>query len=122
MGAIFEALQCLIDPGSEVLVQDPQWVNYAAQIRLAGGVPVQGPVYEDHGFRLQDFLWPRREAHPPAGHGKGFGCAVDYQGTLRHFRECANAVELRPAVEQFTVHLVGKNQQVPRRPADAGCL
>ena len=53
MGAIFEALQCLIDPGSEVLVQDPQWVNYAAQIRLAGGVPVQVPVYEDHGFRLQ---------------------------------------------------------------------
>lgn len=53
MGAIFEALQCLIDPGDEVLIQDPQWVNYAAQIRLAGGVPVRVPVYEERDFRLQ---------------------------------------------------------------------
>lgn len=53
MGAIFLALQCLVDPGSEVLVQDPQWVNYAAQIRLAGGVPVRVPVREEQGFHLQ---------------------------------------------------------------------
>ena len=60
MGAVFAALQCLVDPGSEVLIQDPQWVNYAAQIRLAGGVPVRVPVYEERDFRLQPEELERR--------------------------------------------------------------
>lgn len=60
MGAVFAVLQCLVDPGSEVLIQDPQWVNYAAQIRLAGGVPVRVPVYEERDFRLQPEELERR--------------------------------------------------------------
>lgn len=36
--AIFSALQCLIDPGDEVLLPSPYWVSYPSQVELCGGV------------------------------------------------------------------------------------
>lgn len=53
MGAIFQIIMCVVSPGDEVVIQDPQWVNYDSQIRFAGGVPVRVPVYEKNYFRLQ---------------------------------------------------------------------
>jgi aspartate aminotransferase len=34
---LYEALQCLLDPGDEVLVFAPAWVSYVEQIRVAEG-------------------------------------------------------------------------------------
>jgi aminotransferase len=52
MGALSMLLMCTIDKGDEVLIQDPQWLNYASQIALTGGVPVRVPVYEQNNFLL----------------------------------------------------------------------
>jgi aminotransferase len=52
MGGLYLALRTLIDPGDEVLVPDPCWLNYAAQISLAGGVKVSVPVGKDRDFSL----------------------------------------------------------------------
>ena len=41
MGALSLLFLVLLDPGDEVLIQDPQWLNYAAQITYCGGVPVR---------------------------------------------------------------------------------
>jgi aspartate aminotransferase len=45
------ALMATIDPGDEVLVEDPCFVSYQALIRLCGGVPVAAPLRAEHGFR-----------------------------------------------------------------------
>lgn len=52
MGALSLALMVTTSPGDEVLIQDPQWLNYFSQVKFFGGVPVPVPVWEDKGFRL----------------------------------------------------------------------
>jgi len=53
MGALSSTLLALIDPGDEVLIQDPQWLNYVSQVSFIRGVPVRVPVNEEEGFSLQ---------------------------------------------------------------------
>jgi aminotransferase len=53
MGALFQALMCLVNEGDHVIVQDPQWLNYASQIKLFGGTVVRVPVYEEDAFSLK---------------------------------------------------------------------
>ncbi len=48
---IFMALQAVLNPGDEVLLHDPEWLSYAEQIKLAGGVP----VYIPYGCKPCDF-------------------------------------------------------------------
>lgn len=52
MGALSSSLLTLINPGDEVLIQDPQWLNYVSQVNFMRGVPVRVPVYEEEGFSL----------------------------------------------------------------------
>jgi aspartate aminotransferase len=44
------ALLATIDPGDEVIVEDPCFVSYQPLIRLAGGVPVPVPLRAANGF------------------------------------------------------------------------
>lgn len=52
MGALALVLMVTLSPGDEVLIQDPQWLNYFAQVRFFGGTPVPVPVKEENGFRI----------------------------------------------------------------------
>ncbi|MCQ2078978.1 MAG: pyridoxal phosphate-dependent aminotransferase [archaeon] len=50
--AIFMTAMAYIDPGDEVLLPDPGWVTYEADIKLCGGVPVYVPLTYENGFVL----------------------------------------------------------------------
>ncbi len=50
MEAIYLALCCLIDPGDEVIIPSPHWVNYRHMTSLLGGVPVLVDADEEHDF------------------------------------------------------------------------
>jgi len=52
MGALALCLLVTITPGDEVLLQDPQWLNYFSQIKFCGGKPISVPVYEEDIARL----------------------------------------------------------------------
>ena len=52
MGAVSTALLCAVSPGDEIIIQDPQWLNYISQVSFMGGVPVRVPVYEENAFQL----------------------------------------------------------------------
>lgn len=52
MGALALFIAVTVNPGDEVLIQDPQWLNYASQIRFFGGTPVFVPTRADTGFML----------------------------------------------------------------------
>ncbi|MGQ9531019.1 MAG: pyridoxal phosphate-dependent aminotransferase, partial [Candidatus Bathycorpusculaceae bacterium] len=52
MGGLSLAIFTLIDPGEEVLVPNPGFPNYAAQIFLAGGKPISYPLKEENNFRV----------------------------------------------------------------------
>jgi len=50
--ALFITLMGLVEPGDEVLFQDPGWVSYAPMVHLAGGRPVPVAADESTGFEL----------------------------------------------------------------------
>ncbi|MEM2740419.1 MAG: pyridoxal phosphate-dependent aminotransferase, partial [Candidatus Bathyarchaeia archaeon] len=43
-GAIFSAIQALVDVGDEVLIPEPAWPAYRGFVRLAGGIPIPIPL------------------------------------------------------------------------------
>ncbi|MCL4464456.1 MAG: pyridoxal phosphate-dependent aminotransferase [Chloroflexi bacterium] len=49
---VYCVMQALVNPGEEVLLPDPCWLDYFACVRLAGGVPVAVPLREENGFQL----------------------------------------------------------------------
>lgn len=53
MGAVAMSLLCTVEMGDEVLIQDPQWLNYRSQVKFAGGTAVPVPVYQEDGFTLR---------------------------------------------------------------------
>ena len=50
--AIDLALRAILYPGDEVLVVEPCYVSYDPVVRLAGGVPVMVPTYQDQDFKV----------------------------------------------------------------------
>lgn len=52
MGGLYLSMQSLLDEGDEVLVPEPSWPNYVAQVRLAGATPVMVALSPDDGFTL----------------------------------------------------------------------
>lgn len=52
MNAIHLALLALVNPGDEVIIQDPCFVGFEPSILLAGGVPVKVPLFEENRFSL----------------------------------------------------------------------
>jgi len=52
MGALSMSLMVILEEGDEVLIQDPQWLNYKAQVKFFGGKPIPVPVYEKNEFKL----------------------------------------------------------------------
>ena len=48
--AIFMTALAFLDPGDEVIVEDPNWVSYDAAIRIAGAKPVYVPSMFEEDF------------------------------------------------------------------------
>lgn len=47
------ALMAVVDPGDEVIVEDPCFVSYQPTIRFCGGIPVPVPLRRENHFRWQ---------------------------------------------------------------------
>jgi len=50
--ALYNAYQCLLNPGDEVIIPTPCWPTFTEAARLAGARPVLLETRERHGFRL----------------------------------------------------------------------
>ena len=50
MGALSLVMLVLLQPGDQVLIQNPQWLNYASQIKFCGGVPVGVPTKKENNL------------------------------------------------------------------------
>ena len=57
MEALFLTLACMIDPGDEVIIPSPYWVNYKHMVDFLGGKAVLVDVLEENDFVLtpEDF-------------------------------------------------------------------
>jgi aminotransferase len=58
--AFMLAAMTLIDPGAEVVLATPYFVNHEMAIRAIGGVPIEAPLNEADGFSIR---WPAIEPH-----------------------------------------------------------
>lgn len=50
--SIYYAIQCLVEPGDEVIVPDPGFPTYYSVIEFCGAVPVRVPLLEENNFRV----------------------------------------------------------------------
>lgn len=50
--AIFDCLMMLLDPGDEILVPDPVWMNYVNVPKVLGAVPVSYTLKEENGYQM----------------------------------------------------------------------
>ena len=53
MGAFALVMQCILTWGDEVLIQDPQYLNFKQTVNYCGGVAVRVPTTFDSGFCMQ---------------------------------------------------------------------
>lgn len=53
MGGLSLLMATVLNPGDEVLIQDPQWLNYVAQVGYYGGVSVRVPTKPEECFEMQ---------------------------------------------------------------------
>ncbi|MDX3809890.1 pyridoxal phosphate-dependent aminotransferase [Bosea thiooxidans] len=89
--ATFAALQCILDPGDEVIIPTPYWPSYIDLVKLAGGTPVIVPTTEASGFKLttaelNSVLGPRTRALILNSPSNPSGAVYD-QDELRGFAE-----------------------------------
>lgn len=50
--ALLDICLAFINPGEEVLIPDPGFLTYPAQVILAGGIPKPFPLYEKNDFKI----------------------------------------------------------------------
>lgn len=50
--AVLDAFLALLDPGDEVLVPEPSWLNYSAAARIAGAIPISVPLRESNNYQI----------------------------------------------------------------------
>jgi len=48
--SLFNALLLITNPGDEIIVIDPSWVSYDAQIRMVGGIPVHIKTTKENNY------------------------------------------------------------------------
>lgn len=76
--ALYAVVQCLLNPGDEVIVAEPMYVTYEAVFGACGARVVPVPVRSENGFRVQAeevaaLITPRTRAmalnspHNPSG-------------------------------------------------------
>lgn len=53
MGALSLLFLVLLENQDEILIQDPQWLNYVAQVNYCGGKAVRVPTDLAHNFEMQ---------------------------------------------------------------------
>lgn len=53
MGALSLLFLVLLNKGDEILIQDPQWLNYVAQVHYCDGTAVRVPTDLAHNFEMQ---------------------------------------------------------------------
>ncbi|MCD8291715.1 MAG: pyridoxal phosphate-dependent aminotransferase [Prevotella sp.] len=53
MEALYLSLSCMINPGDEVIIFAPYYVNYLQMIRICGGIPIIVDAYDlEKGFQI----------------------------------------------------------------------
>ena len=52
MGGLFQTLKTILNPGDEVIVNEPCWTNYIQQITMCGGTPISVGTKAEDDFSI----------------------------------------------------------------------
>lgn len=93
MGALSLLFLVILEKGDEVLIQDPQWLNYVAQVEYCGGTAVRVPTDAAHRFIMQpevieSLITPKTKALMLNTPNNPTGAVMDGE-TLRKIAEIA---------------------------------
>ena len=50
---MYLSLEAILDDGDEVIIQAPYFTPYSQQVKLARGIPVELPTYEEEDFQIK---------------------------------------------------------------------
>ncbi len=88
--ALFDTIIALINPGDEVLIQDPTFGYYANQILLSGGKVIRIPL--NHGFKLDAETF--KQAITPKTKALILNFPSNPTGSVLNKKEIQNVVEI----------------------------
>lgn len=130
MGALSLLFLVLLEKGDEILIQDPQWLNYVAQVHYCGGSAIRVPTDFQHNFEMQPdvieaLITPKTKAllinspNNPTGSvmsmkalqkiaeiSKKYGILIisdEVYGTLQYSTEPCSSIATLPGMKERTV-------------------
>ena len=108
--AIFMTMMAYIDPGDEVLLPDPGWVTYEADIKLCGGIPVYVPLRYEDGFVLdpaviESLITPKTRMIVLNTPANPTGCVIP-EKTIREIAEIALEHDLMVLADEIYENLI----------------
>ncbi len=109
-GVLYNLFQAILDPGDEVILIAPYWVSYAAQVELAGGIPVVVTTRAEEGFvpdpgEVAAAITPRTKALVVNSPSNPTG-AVYPEEVLRTLAELAHKHDFYLVSDEIYEHLI----------------
>ncbi len=115
---LFFPTLAVINPGDEVLYPDPGFPTYKEVIKIAGGVPVPVPLYEENGFSFDlnafdRLINPKTRLiilNTPGGNPTGSVIPLE---DLKHIAEAAIKYDCWVLADEIYEHIVYDGLRVP---------
>ncbi|AGI47189.1 Aspartate/tyrosine/aromatic aminotransferase [Thermoplasmatales archaeon BRNA1] len=103
--AIFLTALAYLDPGDEVILPDPGWVSYEADIKLCGAKPVYVPLFYDEDFilspeRVEAAITPKTRMIVLNTPANPTGCVLP-EATIRAIAEIAEKHDLMVLADEI---------------------
>jgi aspartate aminotransferase len=126
--ALYLALLSVIEPGCEVLVQDPCWEHYLSIVRLLGAKPVRFKMARD-GNRLALDPQEIRRAITPRTRAILVNTPLNPSGDVLTRRECEDLVEVAKAArlplivdEEYEAFIYGGRKHISPASLDPSVI
>jgi aspartate/methionine/tyrosine aminotransferase len=121
--AFMLAAMTLVDPGDEVILPSPYFVNHEMTLRAIGAVPIEAPLQEAHGFRtrwsdVEPYLTSRTRAVVLCTPGNPTGAVIDGPELKRIVFELASRGIVLFCDETYR-HFVHDGVKGSARPAES---
>ena len=117
--AMFLALEAIVNDGDEVILQGPYFTPYPGQVRLARGIPVEFPTYEEEDFqinceRLEEYITPKTRVLVINSPNNPAGSCLTLE-TMKNIAEIAEKHDLIVISDEIYTKFSFENEFIPFR-------
>lgn len=114
---MYLALEAILNDGDEVILQGPYFTPYPYQVKLARGIPVELPAYEEEGFqidvkRLESLITDKTKAIILNSPNNPTGCCITVD-VMKKIADIAQKYDLLIIADDIYTAFSYENEFVP---------